>query len=1379
MGNVMVYRADRVIKYRIWRALLLLFLAFPLCAQQDTALEQAEKRYKHAQTYHWLGRAKHSDAEDFLTAQRYAREALEILKELSGTEADKLRVQVIYQLDDLANRYDNNFDNIVNELPLFSLITRNQTTYEYVDDPPVTAVNRALEIGMRALPPARPDLQYYTVVVSSPKEKALEDELRFSLGSDPRFFPRPDEDILQILSPAEFALLYDRNTAAAPLAELSEGWDKKYLLYVEIVENDRIDDVVYYGVFLRLFDADKAEFVQSLYADGFAQDRRAIPRTLLLLFMYLLAFAFALPWIIHLFLSFQPKRERGTVAWYGGVVSALIGMAGSIVILFAASVLAPPPATLMVLWSSWIWFYTLTLLLLVLPLLIAYLAGSRIPGIKDRLANANTLGSIIGGAIFGSGMVLCSAFVIEYGIVAGILPILLLSAIGVLVGLTGGLSLLRFFSHGKSVEIIPGIASFVIATIFMGCIMAAHIVCLVVFVIVAGALYLFTIASSRIRKILELKEQTTISDSTQEQTINLESLIELTNEPTVFVDPYETGTFITDKVRLYLDFYTTHRNPSGGSKSPWFAYHIKGNEGTGKTRVASELAKALVNSYEAIYGNRGKILFGDCDEMNSDGSGVPFEPFAQAFHTLLGAGRFEPPSKRAEKIANGLKSVGLESALGAAGLGILGSMMGLDHSEDEGAAASSSVSEMAYSLSKALIELSHQYQAPVILILDDMHYIDPLSEELFDKLVHNLSVEKASERIVLILTENPDKSHLSNGNGEKRWLALLQEHSDQNTVVLHTIEGGELSNPDRFDDLLIDALLFNKDSAFQLLRNIEQYHPDSIQGILQTVAQLVKLDGAAIDERTKRVYIKQNFNFDLLPPPTSLQELVTAKLSTLTEQQKNIVECAAFVGYEFNAEILADVLGIDRLVLLHELRELENKGILHDEVNQDDVYAFNSGSLAAAIRHQTNVHSVEEVTEVPQVVREYHHRVALSLIKQMERFEETIHSININSLIALARRSYAAGDRMLPQAFDFNSSAAERTAKLGRYTEALTFASQAVDCAGKLRSLQWSEEALKMKALVVEMGTIQLRPEEEIASVVEDAFKHCTYLETEKNQIIWKGRILCRWADYVLTIKNESFSKHARPLKKQLEELLSNRASPPLLKLKMALSLSRITAGIDSLYRHLAKLETLYKELETLKIESERADDYTEREVSRLESEMLEDWGIEQFRTEAYQDALVTLQKAIEVKQTPSVNDIEGIAKLQNYMARSYLHLEQKEKALQLLHTAYESAERVGALQHKIDAALLLGEVTVEMDEARSTQFFLQVLQDAHLIHDRLSEIKALINLMKIASIHSNSEMAEEYENEVRLFLSSADPNVPSALYDELRSYGRRFFTFS
>ena len=110
-------------------------------------------------------------------------------------------------------------------------MTKTNTTYEFYDDPDVVAavasVENALNNFAGIIP--REDMQMMTIVISEPKNPALEDELRFSINNFGNYFYRPQEEQLSVLSPQEVEISYNfpgSERSYEVLKKLANGWEK-------------------------------------------------------------------------------------------------------------------------------------------------------------------------------------------------------------------------------------------------------------------------------------------------------------------------------------------------------------------------------------------------------------------------------------------------------------------------------------------------------------------------------------------------------------------------------------------------------------------------------------------------------------------------------------------------------------------------------------------------------------------------------------------------------------------------------------------------------------------------------------------------------------------------------------------------------------------------------------------------------------------------------------------------------------------------------------------------------------------------------------------------------------------------------------------------
>ena len=190
--------------------------------------------------------------------------------------------------------------------------------------------------------------------------------------------------------------------------------------------------------------------------------------------------------------------------------------------------------------------------------------------------------------------------------------------------------------------------------------------------------------------------------------------------------------------------------------------------------------------------------------------------------------------------------------------------------------------------------------------------------------------------------------------------------------------------------------------------------------------------------------IISKFDFSRLRPPTDIINIINQQLHTLTDSQLQIIKFASFIGHEFRATILSEALRLGRLQVLYDLEILEEKNIIVDIRSQDDVYEFTSNAMINVVRYMANI-SESDKDEIPQIVREYHYRVAKSIQEKMKIQNLDISILTNQDLYNLAKRSWASGDRMISDAFEYNYEAIFRAFKQFRYEEAIIFGSNILD----------------------------------------------------------------------------------------------------------------------------------------------------------------------------------------------------------------------------------------------------------------------------------------------------------------------------------------------
>lgn len=99
-------------------------------AQADFDVAKANEALVHANTYHWLARYKNSDSRDFIESKQWFEKAIELTGGSTSPEAEKIREIAEAGITESDIRYENNFDKIMNDYPLFQVLNGLNNTYE-------------------------------------------------------------------------------------------------------------------------------------------------------------------------------------------------------------------------------------------------------------------------------------------------------------------------------------------------------------------------------------------------------------------------------------------------------------------------------------------------------------------------------------------------------------------------------------------------------------------------------------------------------------------------------------------------------------------------------------------------------------------------------------------------------------------------------------------------------------------------------------------------------------------------------------------------------------------------------------------------------------------------------------------------------------------------------------------------------------------------------------------------------------------------------------------------------------------------------------------------------------------------------------------------
>ena len=318
------------------------------------------------------------------------------------------------------------------------------------------------------------------------------------------------------------------------------------------------------------------------------------------------------------------------------------------------------------------------------------------------------------------------------------------------------------------------------------------------------------------------------------------------------------------------------------------AVGLVGEPGIGKSRVLAEFRRQVTDG--RVTWIEGRCL--------SYGTAIPYLLVLDLLRSNCGILETDEPDTVAEKVRSGLRGVGMDPDEDGPVLLHLLEIKGLNGSP--ALSNPEAVKSKAFETFRQLAVKGSQ-RRPLILVLEDLHWVDKISEEFLGFLAENVR----DVRVLLLATYRPgyrppwiDKSYA----GQTPLQPLSRDHSIQ----------------------MVRSVL----RAEHLIDLITQEIVNKADGNPFFLEQLALHAGEARDLRS-----------DLMVPNT-IHDVVMARIDRLPEETKRLLQTAAVIGREFPLRLLKAVWkGVGSLE--EQLRELSRLEFVDERVETEgSVYVF-------------------------------------------------------------------------------------------------------------------------------------------------------------------------------------------------------------------------------------------------------------------------------------------------------------------------------------------------------------------------------------------------------------------------------------------------------
>ncbi len=332
--------------------------------------------------------------------------------------------------------------------------------------------------------------------------------------------------------------------------------------------------------------------------------------------------------------------------------------------------------------------------------------------------------------------------------------------------------------------------------------------------------------------------------------------------------------------------------------------HLLGEAGIGKSRLMHEFQQSLEASDV-------RFLQGDC---RADGATTPFLPFVELVRAAFGIKKTDDRRTIEAQLKTGLEQIGFDVA---GSLPYLMILLGQDEDAQETQGLSADI--VGLRLRQLLLDLLwHSCEnRHVVLFIEDLHWIDPGSEELLNR------IARSDKPVSLLLVFAFRPYFTPPWNGENGISSIPLEPLTQDGTVR-----------------LLSERLGASDLGSELVRlAVEKAEGNPLYA--EEIAKFLK-------ERRSQQSDPISAERDLVLP-ANLQNLVMDRFDRLSRDTRTMLEAAAVAGRRFSSHMIRDLVGLDaepetllaeaaHQELILPIKERDNDYIFKHALVQDAIY---------------------------------------------------------------------------------------------------------------------------------------------------------------------------------------------------------------------------------------------------------------------------------------------------------------------------------------------------------------------------------------------------------------------------------------------------------
>ena len=502
------------------------------------------------------------------------------------------------------------------------------------------------------------------------------------------------------------------------------------------------------------------------------------------------------------------------------------------------------------------------------------------------------------------------------------------------------------------------------------------------------------------------------------------------------------------------------------------AFSIMAEAGVGKSRLLYEFRKAVSN--EDMTFLEGKCL--------SYSRGIAYHPVIDILKSTFNILENDDCIKIRDKVSQWLKTIGVDEA---STLPYLLELLSVKDSGIDRIDMSPEARKDRIMSAVNLITLKGAEVQPLVLAVEDLHWIDRSSEEYLKSLLETIS----GARIFLIFTYRPEFIHTWGGKSY---------HSQINL--------NRLSNR---ESLAMVSYLLGTEGIDQ---QIEELVLEKTEGIPFFIEEFIKsLKDLKIIEASQKTYHLVK-DIKSIAIPSTIQEVIMSRVDSLPENSKDLLQIGSAIEREFTYETINRVAELPEKELLYNLSVLKDSELIYER----GIYPQSSYIFKHALTQEVVYDSI-----LGKRKKKLHEKIG-KVIEELYK-ENIDEHYQILSDHFIKAENYEKGDK-------YCKLICRKSEKTVSFKDAIVFSKKRIECLEKLPQT----ESFQKKIIDARVGlglylmqiTSNSAAKDAVAPVIDLALK-----------FDYKRR-LCRIyvieGAYYLFIK-ENFPKAFQNLKKAIE----------------------------------------------------------------------------------------------------------------------------------------------------------------------------------------------------------------------------------------------------